>query len=115
TIDEYTEAWMRGGADLLIGRWFLDYDDPDNATFGLHHSRNGSLRAWFSSPETDRLLEEARAERRLAARETLYRRFETRLLEEAAVIPLFHDVDVRAAGASVLGARLLAVPPFVNY
>jgi ABC-type transport system substrate-binding protein len=115
TMDEYGDAWTRGSADLLIGRWLLDYDDPDDATYILHHSRNGSLRAWFSSPETDQLLEEARAERRLASRDALYRRFEETLIEEAAVIPLFHDVDVRAAAAGIVGARLGSAPPYVNY
>ena len=48
----------------MLGRWIADYDDPDNFTFTLFHSGNGAPRAYFSSPETDRLLEEARAEAR---------------------------------------------------
>ncbi len=66
------------GIDVMLGRWIADYDDPDNFTFTLFHSGNGAARAYFSSPETDRLLEEARGETRPAAREALYRRVRAR-------------------------------------
>ncbi len=59
--------------------------------------RKRATRAYFSSPETDRILEEARGEARPAAREALYRKFEHALLDPAIVVPLFHDVDYRIA------------------
>src|SRR5262249_3705742 len=72
TMGEYLEAWHAGsGLDLWIGRWIADYDDPDNFTFSLFHSGNGRLRNFFSSPETDRTLEEARRESRPGPREVL--------------------------------------------
>ena len=58
----------------MLARWIADYDDPDNFTFTLFHSGNGRLRNYFSSPETDRSLEEARRESRPATREALYRK-----------------------------------------
>ena len=91
--------------DLLIGRWNADYDDPDNFTHTLFHSATGALRNYFSSPEADQILEEARAESRPAVRETLYRRFEGLLLESAALVPLFHDIDYRVASSRVRGLR----------
>ena len=77
-MPEFLEAWhANAGIDLLIGRWIADYDDPDNFTHDLFHSETGRLRAYFSSsPEPTAILEEARAERRPAAREGLYRKFE---------------------------------------
>ena len=42
--------------------------DPDNFSFSLFHSEKGLLRRYFSSPETDRILEEARRESRPEAR-----------------------------------------------
>src|SRR5206468_933834 len=58
---EFLERWDRpGDVDVLLGRWAADYDDPDNFTFGLFHGKTGGLRSYFSSPEADRLLEEAR-------------------------------------------------------
>ena len=101
--------------DLLIGRWNADYDDPDNFTHTLFHSGSGGLHAYCSSPESDRLLDEARTESRPAIRETLYRRFEELLLESAALVPLFHDIDYRVASPRVRGLVLRGTKPYVNY
>ena len=112
----YLHAWETSdGLDLLIGRWNADYDDPDNVTHTLFHSRTGLLRSYFSSPEADRLLEEARSETRLSAREALYRRFEALLAQAGALLPLFHDIDYRLASDRVHGLRLRGIAPYVNY
>ncbi len=111
----YLDAQARGSADLLIGRWMADYEDPDDFTFALFHSAGGHMRTFFSSPETDRLAEDARTESRPAVREGLYRKFESLLLERGVFIPLFHEVDYRIAAPGVRGLALRSSPPFVNY
>src|SRR5437763_3318316 len=63
----------------------------------------------------DRVFEEGRLERRPAAREAIYRRFENALLEDAVLIPLFHELDYRLSGPSVRGLALRSGAPFVNY
>ena len=103
------------GIDLFIGRWSPDYDDPDNFTHYLFHSRAGILRGYFSSVEADRILEEARAESRPRAREVLYRKFENLLGESGALVPLFHDIDYRIASPRIRGLKLRSSPPPVNY
>jgi ABC-type transport system substrate-binding protein len=116
TMPEFLESWLENReVDLMIGRWIADYDDPDNFTFTLFHSGNGAARAYFCSPETDRLLEEARAETRPASREAFYRRFEHALLDPGIVVPLFHDVDYRIASPKVRGLQLRSTAPYVNY
>ncbi|MGH9368142.1 MAG: ABC transporter substrate-binding protein [Thermoanaerobaculia bacterium] len=116
TMPEFLEAWHENAEiDLLMGRWIADYDDPDNFTLNLFHSASGRLRSYFSSPETDRILEEARAEARPDARESLYRKFEHALLDAAVLVPLFHDVDYRIASPSVRGLQLHSTAPYVNY
>ena len=116
TMPEFLESWHANkGIDLMLARWIADYDDPDNFTFTLFHSGNGAVRAYFSSPETDRILEEARAESRPAAREALYRKFEHALLDPAILVPLFHDVDYRIASPRVRGLQLRSTTPYVNY
>jgi ABC-type transport system substrate-binding protein len=116
TMGEYLESWHGGpGIDVWIGRWIADYDDPDNFTFTLFHSGNGRLRNYFSSPEADRILEEARSESRQDAREVLYRKFENLVLDSAALVPLFHDVDYRIASPRVRGLQLRSTAPYVNY
>jgi ABC-type transport system substrate-binding protein len=116
SMAEHLETWEKpAGFDLMVARWNANYDDPDDFTFGLFHSRASLLRGWYSSPEADKILEEARGETRRSAREALYRRFEQLLFEEAAVIPLFHDVDYRIASPNVRGVTLRSTPPFINY
>ena len=116
TMASYLEADQRNdGLDLRIGRWNADYDDPDNFTHSLFHSRVGLYRNYFASREGDRLLEEARAESRPGARASLYRQYENYLWESGDVLPLFHDIDHRLAGAKVRKLKLQGSAPFVNY
>jgi len=116
TMTQYLDSWhQNAGIDLQVGRWNADYDDPDNFTLTLFHSVNGSLRSYFSSPEADQILEEARRENRPAVREGLYRKFENLLLDSAALVPLFHDVDYRIASPNVRGLQLRSTAPYVNY
>ena len=116
TMPAYLGSWDESAeVDLLLGRWIADYDDPDNFTHNLFHSETGRMRAYYSSPETDRLLDEARAEPRPAAREALYRKLEHALLETGIVVPLFHDVDYRIASPGIRGLQLHSTPPYVNY
>jgi len=115
-MDAFLKSWqVSEGLDLLIGRWNADYDDPDNFTHTLFHSDAGFMRAWFCSPESDRILDEARAEGRPAVRESLYRKFEGLLLETGALVPLFHDIDYRLASPRVRGLTLRGTAPHVNY
>jgi ABC-type transport system substrate-binding protein len=114
-MKSFLDSWTRGATDIWIGRWMADYEDPDDFTFALFHSAGGHMRAYYSSPDTDRLAEEARMESRAAVREGLYRKYESLLLEAPALIPLFHEVDYRIAGAGVRGLALRSSPPFVNY
>jgi ABC-type transport system substrate-binding protein len=116
TMAEFIESWHPDQKyDICLGRWIADYDDPDNFTFTLFHSGSGAMRGFFSSPETDRLLEEARSESRPAGREALYRRFEHALLAPSIFVPLFHDVDYRIGGPRVVGLQLRSASPYVNY
>ncbi|MGH9366584.1 MAG: ABC transporter substrate-binding protein, partial [Thermoanaerobaculia bacterium] len=116
TMAEFLESWhATRDIDVMLGRWIADYDDPDNFTFTLFHSGTGAARTYFSSPETDRVLEEARGETRPAMREGLYRKFEHALIDPAILVPLFHDVDYRIASPRVRGLQLRSMAPYVNY
>ncbi len=110
--------------DLRIGRWIADYDDPDDFCYNLFHAPDGLFHRYFSSAETDQLLERARRETEITsalgprgamARAALYRQFTARLEKESILIPLFHDVDYRIAGPRVRGLKLANTLPYVNY
>jgi len=116
SMDSYLARWRDAEEiDLLIVRWVPDYDDPDNVTHATFHSRRGAFRKYVALPELDRLLERARHESRPASRQALYRKVEDLLAREAAVLPLFHDIDYRIAGPQVVGLRHVHGPPYVNY
>ena len=116
TMASYLEADQHNeGLDLRIGRWNADYDDPDNFTHSLFHSRIGLYRNYVASAEGDRILEEARAESRRNVRASLYRQYESHLWESGAILPLFHDIDHRLAGPKVRGLKLQGSAPYVNY
>ncbi|HUF16759.1 MAG TPA: BREX system ATP-binding domain-containing protein, partial [Thermoanaerobaculia bacterium] len=101
--------------DLRIMRWAADYDDPDTFAHGLFHSGSGIVSRYFSSQALDQLIEEGRTERRPAAREAVYRRFEQAISESGSVLPLFHEIDYRLANPLVRGLQLRSTSPFVNY
>ncbi len=103
------------GIDLFISRWNAEYEDPDSFTHGLFHSQAGYYRSYFSSAESDHILEAARAESRPNVREALYRKFENLLEESGALVPLFHDIDYRLANPQVRGLKLRSTAPYVNY
>ena len=116
TMASYLESFQNNtGIDLFIGRWNADYDDPDDFTYGLFHSRIGLYRSYVSSADGDQILEEARTESRPGVRASLYRKYETFLQESGMVLPLFHDVDYRLANSRVLGLNLRGSAPYVNY
>jgi oligopeptide transport system substrate-binding protein len=105
----------RDGADVLLLRWFGEYDDPDAYTHAVFHSAHGYLRNHCSSPELDKLLDEARFEAQPAQRAARYRALEARLLEEHWVLPLFHDIDCRLHLPTLENVSLGPTPPFVGY
>lgn len=103
------------GIDLRIGRWNADYDDPDDFSYVLFHTKLGRFRAYFSSSEMDSWIEEARAESRPAFREKLYAKIENFLMDNGMILPLFHEIDYRVANPKVRKLALRSSPPFVNY
>ncbi|MHC4408439.1 MAG: BREX system ATP-binding domain-containing protein, partial [Planctomycetota bacterium] len=116
SLGAFLEATANGKeAEVLITRWYPDYDDPDSFANTLFHSQIGQLRNWFSSDRSDSLLDAARSESDPGARETTYREWERLLHDEALLVPLFHEIDYRVVGQRVRGAQLRAIAPFLNY
>ncbi len=101
--------------DLMIGRWIADYDDPDNFTYGLFHSKAGRFRNYYCSEELDHQIEQARAETQSLTRERIYRKIDNHLTDAFVCLPLFHDIDYRLAHPKVRQLNLRSSPPYVNY
>ncbi|PWT94197.1 MAG: hypothetical protein C5B55_03055 [Blastocatellia bacterium] len=116
TMAAYLDSFQNSsGIDLFIGRWNVDYDDPDDFTYSLFHSKVGLYRPYISNSDGDQFLEEARTESRPAVRASLYRKYETFLQDSGILVPLFHDVDYRLANSKIVGLTLRGSAPYVNY
>jgi ABC-type transport system substrate-binding protein/serine/threonine protein kinase len=116
SMDNYLETAERNdGIDFMIGRYVADYDDPDNFTYGLFHSEDGIFRRYYSSPQLDQMIEEARSEMKPELRERIYRKAENHLMESGILLPLFHDVDYRLASPALKRLVLRSTLPYVNY
>lgn len=109
----YQEQGRSEGIDLLIGRWNADYDDPDNFTYFLFHSKG--LYKFYSSESLDKLMEEARTETDPTTRVRMYRKIESVLMETGYVLPFFYDIDYRVSSPKIRKLALRNSAPFVNY
>lgn len=74
--------------------WIADYPDPQNFLDVLLHSTSVDNNVGgYSNPVFDSLIEDARTERDQARRMALYQEAEKVLVEDAAIIPLYHAPD----------------------
>ena len=63
--------------------WIADYPDPENFLDLLFHSESTNNHTYYSNPEVDRLLEEARTERDRERRFELYNQVEQMIVDDA--------------------------------
>ena len=101
--------------DVTILRWRADYDDPDGMTYALFDSEVGTLRGYAATPALDRAQRDARLEASPQKRIAMYRQIEEGLLAQHAVLPLWHEEDLRIYGPRVDAIALQSTPPYVDY
>jgi len=90
--------------------WIADYPDPQNFLDILFHSESLDNHMGYSSPEVDKLLEEARTEQDHDRRMELYRQAEQTILEDAPWVPLHYDVEYWLTKPYVKG---MIYPPMI--
>jgi oligopeptide transport system substrate-binding protein len=89
--DDFFQALSDGECQICRSGWYADYPTYDNFTYDLFHtdSAGGNNHSFYSNPEFDSLVEEAKAEPDAAKAGELYRQAESLLLnDDAAVLPL---------------------------
>jgi oligopeptide transport system substrate-binding protein len=79
-----------GRAPAFLYAWFADAPDPDNFLFLLFHSQSPRNYSGYANPMVDSLLTQSRAEADLTRRVELYRRAEQIIVDDAAVLPVWH-------------------------
>lgn len=110
-----TEARARRNAhnyDLFAGGWGPDYNDP-MTDLDLWQTDNGNNHTGYSSAAYDELIEKARVETDMVAREQLFVQAELLLAEDMPIIPIYwrHEDYVVSEKMAEGYARL----PFQSY
>ena len=104
-----------GAADLVAFRWVADYPDTEGFVGNLLHSNEGSLAGICEHPTIDQLIERGRQETDPGLRHVIYREIEEILIEEALILPLFHEQIYRFCHSSLRGFRFGTSTPEVHY
>lgn len=110
-----TEARARRNAhnyDLFAGGWGPDYNDP-MTDLDLWETGNGNNHTGYSSAEYDALIEAARTETDMVAREQLFVQAELLLAEDMPIIPIYWRHEDYAVSEKM--AEGYARLPFQSY
>jgi ABC-type transport system substrate-binding protein len=90
---DYLTALEENEFPLFSFGWVADYPDPENFLDVLFRTNSGENHLSYSNPEVDALLEQAATEEDEAARWELYQEIEQQILQDAPIIPIYHDVE----------------------
>jgi len=116
---EHLNSIEAGQAGFFRMGWTVDYPDPDSFLYTLFHSSNigsGYNFTGLSSPELDKLLDQARFETETSRRVSLYRQAEKLIIEQAPWVFLYfytthllYQPQVREINLGPMGQ------PFIRY
>ena len=106
--DILLEKSFSGRSILALRGWLSDNGDPDNFLYPLFHTqsfgRTGNT-SFFSEPNVDKKIEQARRIRNLNERIALYREIEEIILDECPVVFLYHSVQNVLIQKRILGFK----------
>jgi methyl-accepting chemotaxis protein/ABC-type transport system substrate-binding protein len=106
----------RGHGLLYLANWYADFPDSDNFFYIFFHSDATSIRGlFFSRPEADAKILEARRSNDVEHRASVYRGLNEMVIREAPIAPLFHERLFVLHKPEVRGVRTSLVPPPVRY
>jgi peptide/nickel transport system substrate-binding protein/oligopeptide transport system substrate-binding protein len=93
------EAARAGKADMALKDWFADYPDAENFLYPLLHTANkgvGGNVSFYSNPQFDKLVNDARREQDEAKRNVLYKQADELEFQDAPMIYLFFYKELYA-------------------
>ncbi len=96
----------KGTGDAFTYIWYSLFTDPE--IFLLPNFQTGSVDnlTRYSNPKVDSLLKRAQASMESSARLELYRQAQRIIVEDAPIVPLFHEVRVSGYNTRVTGLEL---------
>jgi peptide/nickel transport system substrate-binding protein/oligopeptide transport system substrate-binding protein len=102
----FSRAMEERKLPVFLRAWFADVPDPDNFLTKLFHSSSPWNYMGYANSAVDALLEKARAEPDMVRRVEIYRRAEETILEDAPVIPVWHQTYERLFQPYVKGVEV---------
>jgi oligopeptide transport system substrate-binding protein len=107
---------QRGHGLLYLANWYADFPDADNFFYIFFHSDATSIRGlYFHRPEVDAQILEARRSNDVEHRAEIYRALNQMVIDEAPIVPLFHERLFVLHKPEVRGVKTSLVPPPVRY
>lgn len=107
----YLDKVMKGECEFFRMGWIADYPSMDNFLYPLFHSseKGNNNMTFYSNPEVDKLLEEARKETDEEKRHELYRKAEKMILEDAPIVPIYFYQFARVVQPQVKNYHISAM------
>ncbi|MCX7832222.1 MAG: ABC transporter substrate-binding protein [Actinobacteria bacterium] len=107
----FLDKVMKGECDFFRMGWIADYPSMDNFLYPLFHSseKGNNNMTFYSNPEVDKLLEEARKETNEEKRHELYRQAEKKILEDAPLVPIYFYQFARVVQPDVKNYHISAM------
>jgi len=102
----FSKAMSERKLPVFVRGWFADVPDPENFLAKLFHSTSPWNYMGYANPAVDSLLDRARTESDTVHRVELYRRAEEMVLEDAPVIPVWHQTYERLFQPYVKGVEV---------
>jgi ABC-type transport system substrate-binding protein len=106
SFGDYLAALDERDFALFSFGWVADYPDPENFLSVLFRTDAGENLTDYSNPEVDALLDEAAATLDEEQRRALYQEAEQRILDDAPLIPIYHDVQYTLVKPYVRGLHI---------
>lgn len=103
------EAARSGKTDLALKDWFADYPDAENFLYPLLHSSNkgpGGNNSFYSNPQFDKLVSDARREQDDPKRAALYKQADALAFNDAPLIYLFFYKELYAVQPWIKGFQV---------
>lgn len=100
------EAARSGKTDMALKDWFADYPDAEDFLYPLLHSTNkgvGGNVSFYSNPQFDKLVSDARREQDEAKRVAMYRDADVMAFNDAPMIYLFFYKELYAVQPWITG------------
>ncbi len=102
----FARAMAERRLPVFLRAWFADVPDPENFLVKLFHSASPRNYTGYANPAVDALFDRARSETDVARRVELYRRAEEMILDDAPLIPVWHQTYERLFQPYVKGVEV---------